>query len=83
MKACSSSSSKAKRDNPPFPSIPSFILKFAGLFNSMARDTAADLGINYKMSSDNAYKVLYWKANYSVEETIIATGKSIIEKNIF
>lgn len=67
----------------PNRTIPSFILKFAALFNSLARDTAADLGVNYRMSSDNARKVLHWKSNYSVEETIIATGKSIIEKNIF
>jgi nucleoside-diphosphate-sugar epimerase len=66
----------------PNRTIPSFILKFAALFNSMARETATDLGINYKMSSSNAHKALCWKPKYSVEETIIATGKSIIEKNI-
>lgn len=67
----------------PNRTIPSFILKFAALFNSMARYTAADLGINYKMSSTKAHKVLRWKPEYSIEETIIAAGKSIIEKNIF
>ncbi|GFP77223.1 SDR family oxidoreductase [Clostridium fungisolvens] len=64
----------------PNRTIPSFILKFAALFSSMARYTSSDLGINYKMSSDNACKILNWKPDYSVEQTIIETGKSIIEK---
>lgn len=64
----------------PNRTIPSVILKFAALFNSMARYTSSDLGINYKMSSDNARKILNWKPNYSVEQTIIVAGKSIIEK---
>jgi len=66
----------------PNRSIPNFILKFASLFNSMARQVIPDLGVNRKMSSSNARKILHWEPDYSVEETIIATGKSIIEKNI-
>lgn len=63
----------------PNRTIPRFILKFAALFNSMVRDTLPDLGVNRKMSSDNARKVLHWQPDYSVEKTIIAAGKSIIE----
>lgn len=66
----------------PNRTIPSFILKLAAPFSSMARDTLPDLGVNFKMSSDNARKVLHWEPDYSIEETIITAAKSIIEKNI-
>ncbi len=66
----------------PNRTIPSFILKLAAPFHSLARDAAADLGVNRKMSSANARRVLHWTPEYSVEQTIIAAAKSIIEKNI-
>lgn len=66
----------------PTRSIPSFILKFVALFSSMAREVIPDLGVNRKMSSASAGKILHWKPDYTVEETIISAGRSIIEKNI-
>lgn len=66
----------------PNRTIPGFIIKFAALFNSVARDTRSDLGVIRKMSSNHARKVLHWKPDYSVEETILASAKSILDKNI-
>lgn len=62
----------------PNRSIPSFILRFAALFNTLARDTVSDLGVNRRMSSAKALEILHWKPDYNVEDTIVTVGKSII-----
>lgn len=46
----------------------------------MTRDTISDLDVDRKMSNAKARKILHWEPDYRVEETIIETEKSIIEK---
>ncbi len=63
----------------PKRTIPNWVIRVSALFIPMARDTASDLGVNRKMSNAKALKLLNWKPVYSIEDTIIATAKSIIQ----
>jgi nucleoside-diphosphate-sugar epimerase len=61
--------------------LPDFLVRGVALFDKTARVAIGDLGLHQEVSNERIQRVLGWKPR-PLEETIVATGESLIEMGI-
>jgi nucleoside-diphosphate-sugar epimerase len=65
----------------PSRSLPNVVIRIGSLFNTELRAFVPDLGYAKKVSSDQAHRVLGWKAR-DAGEAIVAAAESMISKGL-
>jgi dihydroflavonol-4-reductase len=62
----------------PTRTLPDFVVRIVGLFDKLVRATTPRLGLELNVSNERIKGVLGWQPR-STEETIVATGQSLID----
>lgn len=62
----------------PTRTLPDFVVRFIGLFDKVAAVTVPRLGLELHVSNERIKRVLGWQPR-SAEESIVATGESLID----
>jgi dihydroflavonol-4-reductase len=65
----------------PTRTLPDFVVRFAGLFDKVARVVVPRLGLELHVANERIRRVLGWRPR-STEETIVATGESLIDMGL-
>ncbi|WP_394937957.1 SDR family oxidoreductase [Psychromicrobium sp. YIM B11713] len=71
----------AQASRVPHRSIPSFVLRFAAIFNKGLREMTADLGVIKKINVEKARRIL-GPAAYTPEEAVLATAESLLKLGV-
>lgn len=62
-------------------SMPTSVVRIAGLFNKTAREIVPELGLVKRIDTEKARRLLEWQSR-PVEETILATAESLLDKGV-
>jgi nucleoside-diphosphate-sugar epimerase len=65
----------------PTRELPNFLIRLVGLFDKTVRLVVGNLGIRFEISNQCTKKVLDWNPR-SLEEMVVAMGKSMIEHGV-